>query len=265
MKKTVNIIVRHIVLALLAFIWLIPIIWLVVTSLSAYKGVNYAHFFPTEWSLDNYQQLFLRPDTAANFPAWFKNSLIIGIFTCIISSIFVLMVSYAFSCMRFNARKPLWSFSINLGMFPGVLSMIAVYFVLKMLGLTDSLAGLVFVYSAASGLGFLICKGFFDTIPVSLREAAKLEGASEATIFTRIVIPLSKPMIVYTVINAFLNPWMDFVMARLMIKSKNSADWTVAIGLNNLLQRWFLRIQRGWCNCGNPDFHSVHYHAEVLC
>lgn len=237
MKKTVNIIVRHIVLALLAFIWLIPIIWLVVTSLSAYKGVNYAHFFPTEWSLDNYQQLFLRPDTAANFPAWFKNSLIIGIFTCIISSIFVLMVSYAFSCMRFNARKPLMSFSIILGMFPGVLSMIAVYFVLKMLGLTDSLAGLVFVYSAASGLVFLICKGFFDTIPVSLREAAKLEGASEATIFTRIVIPLSKPMIVYTVINAFLNPWMDFVMARLMIKSKNSADWTVAIGLYNLLQR----------------------------
>ncbi len=237
MKKTVNIIVRHIVLALLAFIWLIPIIWLVVTSLSAYKGVNYAHFFPTEWSLDNYQQLFFRPDTAANFPAWFKNSMIIGLFTCIISSVFVLMVSYAFSCMRFKARKPLMSFSIILGMFPGVLSMIAVYFVLKLLGLTDSLAGLVFVYSAASGLGFLICKGFFDTIPVSLREAAKLEGASEFTIFSRIVIPLSKPMIVYTVINSFLNPWMDFVMARLMIKSKNSADWTVAIGLYNLLQR----------------------------
>lgn len=237
MKKTVNIIVRHVVLALLAFIWLIPIVWLFVTSLSAYKGVNYAHFFPTEWSLDNYNQLFLRPDTAANFPAWFKNSMIIGIFTCIVSSCFVLMVSYAFSCMRFKARKPLMSFSIILGMFPGVLSMIAVYFVLKLLGLTDSLAGLVFVYSAASGLGFLICKGFFDTIPVSLREAAKLEGASEATIFSKIVIPLSKPMIVYTVINAFLSPWMDFVMARLMIKSKNSADWTVAIGLYNLLQR----------------------------
>ena len=129
------------------------------------------------------------------------------------------------------------SFSIILGMFPGVLSMIAVYFVLKMLGLTDSLVGLIFVYSAGSGLGFLICKGFFDTIPVSLREAAKLEGASEFTIFSKIVIPLSKPMIVYTVINSFLTPWMDFVMARLMIKSKDSADWTVAIGLFNLLQR----------------------------
>lgn len=236
-KKTVNIIIRHLVLAFLAFVWLIPIIWLFVTSLSAYKGVSFMRFFPEEWSLDNYAQLFFRPDTAANFPAWFKNSFIIGIFSCIVSSAFVLMVSYAFSCMRFRGRKQLMSFSIILGMFPGVLSMIAVYFVLKMMNLTDSLVGLIFVYSAASGLGFLVCKGFFDTIPVSLREAAKLEGASELTIFSRIVIPLSKPMIVYTVINAFLNPWMDFVMARLMIKSKDSADWTVAIGLYNLLQR----------------------------
>ena len=117
------------------------------------------------------------------------------------------------------------SFSIILGMFPGVLSMIAVYFVLKMIGLTDSLAGLIIVYSAGSGLGFLVLKGFFDTIPVSLREAARLEGASEATIFTKIIIPLSKPMIVYTIINAFLSPWME------------SADWTVAIGLYNLLQK----------------------------
>lgn len=237
MKKNVKLVLRHVVLALLAFIWLIPIIWLFVTSLSSYKGINTTHFFPEKWSLDNYHQLFFRPDTAANFPAWFKNSMIIGIFCCIISTIFVLMVAYAFSCMRFKARKGLMSFSIILGMFPGVLSMIAVYFVLKMLNLSDSLVGLIVVYSAGSGLGYLICKGFFDTIPISLRESAKLEGASEATIFAKIVIPLSKPIIVYTVINSFLTPWMDFVMARLMIKSKDPTDWTVAIGLFNLLQR----------------------------
>jgi arabinogalactan oligomer/maltooligosaccharide transport system permease protein len=237
MTKKWKVVVRHIVLALLAFIWLIPIIWLFVTSLSAYKGINTAHFFPEKWSLDNYKRLFLNPDTVANFPAWFKNSMIIGIFTCIISSAFVLMVAYAFSCMRFKSRKNLMSFSIILGMFPGVLSMIAVYFVLKLIGLNDSIVGLIVVYSAGSGLGYLICKGFFDTIPVSLRESAKLEGASELTIFLRIVIPLSKPIIVYTVINSFLSPWMDFVMARLMINSKNPADWTVAIGLYNILQK----------------------------
>ncbi len=236
-KKTWNIIIRHVVLAFLAFIWLVPIVWLFVTSLSTVKGVSGKNFFPKHWTLANYNQLFFHTDTAANFPAWFSNTFIVAFFTCIVSSLFVLMVSYAFSCMRFKGRKKLMSFSIILGMFPGVLSMIAVYFVLKMLGLTDSLAGLVFIYSAGSGLGFLILKGFFDTIPVSLREAARLEGASEATIFTKIIIPLSKPMIVYTIIQSFLNPWMDFVMARIMIKSKDSADWTVAIGLYNLLQR----------------------------
>ena len=98
------------------------------------------------------------------------------------------------------------SFAIILGMFPGVLSMIAIYFVMKLIGLTNSMLGLIVIYSAGSGLGYLICKGFFDTIPVSLRESAKLEGASQLTIFTKIVIPLSKPIIVYTVINSFLTP-----------------------------------------------------------
>lgn len=237
MKKKVKFVIHHLVLAFLSFIWLIPIIWLFVTSLSGYKGINTMNFFPTEWSLDNYVQLFFRPDTVANFPAWFKNSMIIGVFSCLISTSFVLMVAYAMSCMRFKGRKALMSFAIILGMFPGVLSMIAIYFVMKMLSLSNSLLGLIVIYSAGSGLGYLICKGFFDTIPVSLRESARLEGASELTIFTRIVIPLSKPIIVYTVINSFLAPWMDFVIAKLMIRSKNPDDWTVAMGLYNLVQK----------------------------
>ncbi len=237
MKKTVNMVIRHIFLAFLAFVWLIPIVWLLATSFSSYKGINTMHFFPTEWSLDNYMQLFFRPDTVANFPAWFRNSMIIGVFSCIISTMFVLMVAYSMSCMRFNGRKAVMSFAIILGMFPGVLSMIAVYFVMKLIGLSNSLVGLIVIYSAGSGLGYLICKGFFDTIPVSLRESAKLEGANELIIFSKIVIPLSKPIIVYTVINSFLAPWMDFVMAKLMIRSKDPGDWTVAMGLFNLVQR----------------------------
>lgn len=237
MKKIFNIITRHLLLTFLTVIWLFPIFWLFVTSFNAYKGIDTFHFFPTEWSLINYVRLFTQPDTAANFPAWFMNSLIIGIFTCIISTTFVVMVSYAFSCMRFKARKGIMSFSIILGMFPGVLSMIAVYNVMKTFGLIDSLIGLIIVYSAGSGLGYLICKGFFDTIPVSLREAAKIEGASELVTFVKVVLPLSKPIIVYTVINSFLAPWMDFVMARLMIRSRDPKDWTVAIGLYNLLDR----------------------------
>ena len=248
-KKTWKIIVRHLVLALLAIIWLIPIVWLVVTSLSTTKGVSYQHFFPEHWTLANYHQLFFKTDTAANFPAWFKNTFIVAFFTCIVSSAFVLMVSYAFSCMRFKARKPLMSFSIILGMFPGVLSMIAVYFVLKMIGLTDSLAGLVIVYSAGSGLGFLVLKGFFDTIPYSLDESAMIDGATRLQIFTKITLPLSKPIIVYTALMAFMGPWVDFIFASVILGDVKD-KYTVALGLYQMLNQdaineWFLPFTAG--------------------
>lgn len=237
MKRVVRPVLRHVVLAFLSFVWLIPIAWLVATSFSGYPGINISHFFPETFTFKNYLQLFGMADTVAQFPRWFMNTFVIAVFTCIISTCFVLMVAYATSCMRFKARKPLMNIGIILGMFPGVLSMIAVYFVLKSIGLTNSHFGMVLVYSASSGLGYLIAKGFFDTIPISLREAAKLEGASEATIFTRIVIPLSRPIIVYTVINSFLTPWMDFVYAKLILNSGISKDWTVAIGLYNMLDK----------------------------
>lgn len=235
MKKTIKSVIRHLVLLFLSVIWLIPILWLFVTSFSGYKGINTSHFFPETWTLDNYAQLFLRPDSIVQYPRWFWNTFVIAAFSCIISTILVLMVSYTMSKTRFPGRKGLMSFSIILNMFPGVLSMIAIYFILKTMGLTNSHLGMIIVYSAGAGLGYLICKGFMDTISVSLSEAAKLEGASQATIFFRIIIPLSKPIIVYTVINAFLAPWADFVFAKLMLNSGMATDWTVAIGLFNML------------------------------
>lgn len=235
MKKTIKSVIRHLVLLFLSVVWLIPILWLFVTSFSGYKGINTSHFFPEVWTLDNYAQLFLRSDSIVQYPRWFWNTLVIAAFSCIISTILVLMVSYTMSKTRFPGRKGLMSFAIILNMFPGVLSMIAIYFILKTMGLTNSHLGMIIVYSAGAGLGYLICKGFMDTISVSLSEAAKLEGASQATIFFRIIIPLSKPIIVYTVISAFLAPWADFVFAKLMLNSGVATDWTVAIGLFNML------------------------------
>lgn len=237
MKKTVNSILRHVFLLFLAVIWLVPILWLFVTSFSGYKGINTSHFFPETWTLDNYAQLLFRSDSIVQYNRWFLNTLIIAIFTSLISTLLVLMVSYTMSKLRFPGRKQLMSFSIILNMFPGVLSMIAIYFILKSIGLTNSHVGMVIVYSAGAGLGFLICKGFMDTISVSLSEAARLEGASEAKIFWKIIIPLSKPIIVYTVISSFLVPWGDFVFAKLMLNSGIATDWTVAIGLFNMLNK----------------------------
>ncbi len=237
MKKKFKAIGHNLLLAVLAFIWLVPIVWLVVTSFSAYTGMNTSTFFPEEWSINNYKNLLFSTDSVSQFPNWFKNTFIIACCSCVISAAFVLMVAYAMSCMRFKMRKPLMNVAVIVNMFPGVLSMIAVYFILKMLNLTNSHLGLILIYSAGAGLGYLIAKGFFDTIPNSLREAAFLDGASEATIFWKVVIPMSRPIIVYTVISSFLAPWMDFVMAKMMLNNGISSQWTVAIGLYGMLEK----------------------------
>lgn len=236
-KKYIDMTLRHLLLAFLAFIWLIPIVWLLVTSFSSYPGINTSTFFPAEWSVQNYKNLLLSADSVAQFPNWFKNTFIIACCSCVISSSFVLMVAYATSCMRFKMRKPLMNIAVILNLFPGFLSMIAVYFILRTLNLTNNHWGLVLVYSASSGLGYLIAKGFLDTVPVSLREAAYLDGANEATIFFRVVIPMSRPIIVYTVISSFLAPWMDFVFAKMILNAGISSQWTVSIGLFNMLDK----------------------------
>ena len=256
-KNRATAVLIHFILAALAVIWLIPIVWLLVTSFSAYKGMNTSRFFPETWTLWNYKMMLFEPDTVAQFGAWFKNTLFIAIFTCLISTSFVLMTSYAISCMRFKGRKALMNIAVMLQLFPGFLSMIAIYFILKSVDLTNSHLGMILVYSGGSALGYLVAKGFFDTIPTSLREAAYLEGASEAKTFIAIVLPLSKPNIVYTVISSFLVPWTDFIFAKIMLNSGVSENWTVAIGLFNMLNRnllpnYFSRFCAGGILVGIP-------------
>lgn len=249
-KKVIMSVIRHAILTLLALIWLVPIIWLVLTSFSTTKGINFSTFVPQGFTLWNYTNMLFEPDTVAQMGRWMANTFIIAVFNCIISTIFVLMVAYAFSCCRFKSRKLLQNLSVTINLFPGVLAMIAVYFVLKYMNLTNSYIGLIMVYAGSSGLGYLICKGFFDTVPVALREAAKLDGASEARTFVQIVLPLSRPILVYTIINSFMVPWTDFVMAKMILNSGVSSDWTVAIGLfqmlnKNLVNNYFSRFCAG--------------------
>jgi arabinogalactan oligomer / maltooligosaccharide transport system permease protein len=241
-KRVIKPAIRHIFLSLLSIFWLIPIFWLVLTSFSGYPGVHISRFVPSSFTFSNYQLLLFGADTVAQFPTWFVNTLVIAVFSCLISSFYVLMVSYAVSCMRFKLRKTLMNLAVILNLFPAFLSMIAVYFILKSFNLTNTHIGLILVYSGSAGLGYLIVKGFFDTIPASLREAAKIEGANEAKIFTKIVLPISKPIIVYTVISAFLAPWMDFIFARIILNSGISSDWTVAIGLYNMLDKNLINL-----------------------
>ena len=180
-NRTSTIITHNLLIAVLAIIWLIPIVWLVCTSFSAYEGMDTSSFFTKAWSVINYIKLF-HPDSVAQFPRWFMNTLVIACCNCVISTLFVLMVAYATSVMRFPMRKPLMNMAVILNLFPGMLAMIAVYFTLKTFNLTNSYIGLILVYSASSGLGYLIAKGFFDTVPRALCESARIDGCSEARI-----------------------------------------------------------------------------------
>lgn len=235
-NRTSAIVSHNVLLAVLAVIWLVPIVWLLCTSFSAYEGMNTNTFFPEQWSAVHYAKLF-HPDSVAQFPRWFLNTFVIACCNCVISTLFVLMTAYATSVMRFPARKPLMNFAVILNLFPGMLAMIAVYFTLKTFNLTNSYLGLILVYSASSGLGYLIAKGFFDTVPRALCEAARIDGCSEARIFFQMVLPLSRPIIVYTVISSFLTPWMDFVFAKMILNAGISSQYTVAIGLYKMLDK----------------------------
>ena len=240
-KRLINNTVVHVILAILAVIWVFPILWVILTSFRAEKGSYVSTFFPQSYTLDNYIKLFT-DTTILNFPQMFMNTLFISICSCILATFYTLAVSYCLSRLRFRLRKPYMILAMILGLFPGFMSMIAVYFILKALGLTEGnliRVALILVYSGGAGLGFQIAKGFFDTIPFAIDEAALLDGCTRWQIFSKITLPLSKPIIIYTVLTAFMSPWLDFIFARVICRA-NSDQYTVAIGLWKMLEKEYI-------------------------
>lgn len=240
-RRFINNSIVHVVLGVLAVIWVFPIIWVILTSFRAEKGSYVSTFFPQSFTLDNYVKLFT--DTSIlNFPQMFMNTLIIAIFSCILSTFYVLAVSYCLSRLKFKLRKPYMNMAMILGLFPGFMSMIAVYFILKAIGMTEGnliRVALILVYSGGAGLSFQIAKGFFDTIPIAVDEAALLDGCTRWQIFTKITLPLSKPIIIYTVLTSFMSPWLDFIFAKVICRA-NSDQYTIAIGLWQMLQKEYI-------------------------
>lgn len=237
-KKALNNLLVHILLAVLVFIWVLPIAWVILISFRGESGAYTSTFLPKSYTINNYVRLFTETDLF-NFPRWFCNTLVVSIFSCLISTFYVLSVAYVMSRMRFKLRKRFMDIALILGMFPGFLSMIAVYYILKTLGLTEGalkLVSLVLVYSGGAGIGYLVAKGFFDTIPKAIDEAAIIDGCTRWQVFTKITIPLSKPIIVQTVISAFIAPWVDFIFAK-VICGTDTQYYTVAIGLWNMLTK----------------------------
>ena len=223
------------ILVIMSIIWLYPFFCIVMQSFRVEKTWQVGYVLPKQWGLDNFKRLF---DKETGFMKWYANTLIIALVCSITQTVIVLCMSYTLSRFRFKLRKPLMQFMLILGLFPGMLSMIILYRVLKDLGLTmaNSVPGLILVYIASSGMGYYISKGFFDTISTSLDEAARVDGATRLQVLINIILPLSKPIVIYTILTAFMGPWGDFVFAQ-YIAFNTSEGMNVAVGLKSWLSQ----------------------------
>ena len=224
----------YIVLILMTIVWLFPFFGILLESFKTETEMQTGYLFPKEFGFDHYIRLFTKTD----FLVWFRNTAIMGVATAVLQTIFILSMSYVLSRLRFTGRKTLMNFMLILGMFPGFLTMILIYKVFSDFGLTLNMAplGLIIVYCASSGMGYYVSKGFFDTIPKSLDEAARVDGATRFQVFYKVIMPLSKPIVIYTILMGFMAPWGDFILASYLIH-ENSAGMSVAVGMYEWLSK----------------------------
>ena len=226
--KLAEVNVGYIVLTILGVMWMFPILWILLTALRAEQGYYVGYFFPKHLTLKNFYDLF--HNSAVPFGKWWVNTMIVAVCGCVLNTLIVLGTAFILSRTRFSGRKQFMNILMIIGMFPGFMSMVALYNILKGLGLNQSIGALIVVGAAGAAMGYHITKGYFDTIPKAIDEAAIIDGASRLQIFTRITIPLSKSIIVYQVLGTFLGAWSDYIFPRLLFGDRQSS-YTVAVGL----------------------------------
>lgn len=237
MKKRNNPIrltLSYVLLVIIAVVSVYPVLWIFLSSLRPGAALFSERLWPERFTLSHYGELFNNPSFM--YGRWYMNTLKIAFFTMIFSTLMVTLGMYALSRFRFRGRKTILSTMLILGMFPSFMSMIAIYIILLQIKLLDTHAALILVYSSGAVLGGFIVKGFFDTIPRSLDEAARIDGASHLRVFTSIILPLSKPMLTYVALTSFTGAWMDFIFARLVPRTKE--NWTLAVGMWDLVNRY---------------------------
>ena len=227
---TVKTIIIYLIVLLISFIFAFPCIWLILSSFNANGSLlTLDGFFPESYSFETFKTLFTEK-VEHDYMRWFWNTLFVAGVSCVISTILVLAVSYTMSRYRFKSRKQMMKATLLLNIFPNFMNMTALFVIMTQFDLVNNLWGLILLYSSGATMGFLVQKGFFDTIPSTIYDAATLDGANDLRVFASITLPLSKPMIVYTALTAFVWPWSDFMLPKLLLPDKS--QWTVAIGLN---------------------------------
>ena len=242
-SRTVDVVITYAILIVVAFFFFFPCLWLILSSFSD-SGSLYTlkGFFPEAYSFQNYIKLFT--DTQMyNYPEWFGNTLFVAVMSCIFGTLLTILTAYCMSRFKFKSRKALMKTTLVLGMFPSFMAMTAVFLLMTQFNFINNHWGLILIYSAQAPMGYMVQKGFFDTIPSSIDEAARLDGATNFQVFLKIILPLSKPILVYTALTSFTWPWSDFILPKLLLIEKD--NWTVAVGLMQLGQDEFARFAAG--------------------
>lgn len=236
-QQRIKLVFSYILLVLIAIGCIYPALWIILSSLKEGDSLYSETLIPQKLTLEHYMDLFRsQSDKDLPYLTWYWNTLKIAVTSMILGTLFQVLTAYAMSRFRFKGRQTMMSLVLILGMFPGFMSMIAVYVILLQMNLLNSPWALVLVYTSGAALGMFVAKGFFDTIPRALEESALLDGASHFQIFSRIILPLSMPIITYIALTTFAGAWVDFIFARLILRSRE--NWTLAVGLYELVNTY---------------------------
>ena len=215
----------------LCFVTLIPILYALTVSLSGQNSLLSSDFsfIPKDFTLDNYKEVIFGEDILT----WFKNTVFLAVVTVSLSLLIAVPAAYCFSRRRFPGRKSILKCLVLLNSFPAILSMFAIYRLLRPMGLINHRVGLILVYTGTMAVFSLWnTKGYFDTIPTEIEEAAKIDGASDIQVVTKIVMPLAKPSIITTALQVLIYVWNEYIYATTFMTGENK--YTLAAGLNSL-------------------------------
>ncbi|SDQ23318.1 carbohydrate ABC transporter membrane protein 2, CUT1 family [Virgibacillus subterraneus] len=235
LKSKLEVSVIYIIIAIVSIIIFYPLIWTVGMSLNPGTSLYSSSIIPESFSLEHYKWLF---SDGSDYLTWYKNSLIVSSFVAAGSVILTSLIAYAFSRYQFVGRKNGLYVFLLLQMFPVMMAMVALYIFLNMIGLLDTLTGLILIYLGGQiPFNAWLVKGYFDTIPRELDQAARIDGAGHLRVFWSIMLPLAKPILAVVALFNFMMPMFDFLLPSIVLTSES--NYTLAVGLFNFINDQF--------------------------
>ncbi|MGP4105680.1 sugar ABC transporter permease [Virgibacillus sp. L01] len=235
LKSKLEVYAIYIIIAIVSIIIFYPLIWTVGMSLNQGSSLYSSSIIPENFSLEHYKWLF---SDGSDYLIWYKNSLIVSSFVAAGSVILTSLIAYAFSRYQFVGRKNGLYVFLLLQMFPVMMAMVALYIFLNMIGLLDTLSGLILIYLGGQiPFNAWLVKGYFDTIPRELDQAARIDGAGHLRVFWSIMLPLAKPILAVVALFNFMMPMFDFLLPSIVLTSES--NYTLAVGLFNFINDQF--------------------------